>query len=649
MITDLKNIAGVGPKLLKQFRDQGIWNTYDLVSYLPKNYDNFSVVDVDSLKHEEVSTVIGTIYAPLFTVKKKVVWTTTSILVQDKLIKLNIFGRDYLTKVFKKDDVVLVKGKYNIFKNEMNVIHITKNQDIPEIKPIYQIPNVYDKTVHNIIKTVVENESVELYETLPKRFVDKYHLMGRKEAYITAHFPKDENSLKNAQYRFKVEEAFFHLLKYHLNMPSKPKRDSLNYNIEWVREQISLLPYQLTFDQQEATNDCFRDFKSEYAMYRLIQGDVGTGKTFVTFIAALGCISAGYQVAFLAPTEILARQHYENFNQYFSHVPNALLTSSLKDKDATINKLINNDISIIFGTHMLANDSVAFNKLGLVIIDEQHKFGVETRDTLIKKSITGDTIYLSATPIPRSLSLTFFGDLAVSNMKQKPVKTPEIKSYILEDKSISKVIGVLKAAQQKNEQSFIVVPAIKKNQKMHSIHSVFSILEPHFNPNDFYVIHGQLKSEEIELIIDRFMHNPKGILLSTTMIEVGIDVKGASTIIIMGAEHFGLSSLHQLRGRVGRGSVPGQCYFVSKKTDIERLKFLVETTDGFLLSQYDLKLRGPGIFSSVIQSGHTQFKYLDLFTDLKLLQTIVEDVKYYTKRIDTYPHLKKRISYANMI
>lgn len=649
MIRDLSLIPGVGPKNLKIFKGHGISNTYDLVTNLPKKYENFSLVDIENLKHLEEATIIGLISAPFYTVKKRVVLTTTTLLVQDKVVKLLIFGRDYISKEFSLNDKVIVKGKYNMFKNEINVTYISKKIDTPNIQPIYQIEHISDRTIQKMIEYVFSNNLVDVFETLPTKFIEHEKLMHRKTAILTMHFPKNETDLEIAQYRFKVEEAFFHLMKYHLSMPPKLKRTPLSYDVGWVKEQISLLPYQMTLEQQEAVNDCFRDFKSDYSMYRLIQGDVGTGKTFVTFIAALGAISAGYQVAFLAPTEILARQHFENFNKHFGHIPSALLTSSLKDKKETMNRLNSNDVSIVFGTHILSSESVIFDKLGLVVIDEQHKFGVETRENLIKKSVTGDTIYLSATPIPRSLSLTYFGSLEVSNIKQKPVNTTPIESYLLDDKDISKIIAALKVVGQNNEQSFIVVPAISEGNKSHSIHSVFSILEPHFNPDDFYVIHGQLKYEEIELIMDRFMQNPKGILLSTTIIEVGIDVKNASTIIIMGADNFGLSQLHQLRGRVGRGSIPGKCYFVSSKKDVERLNFLLETTDGFLLSQYDLKLRGPGVFSSIIQSGYTRFEYLDLNTDLKLLQGIVKDVKYYVEHIEKYPYLKKRIFKSNVI
>ncbi|WP_025725105.1 ATP-dependent DNA helicase RecG [Acholeplasma granularum] len=645
MKKELIDVPLIGPKIVKYLNQQRIYSIYDLVNYLPKSYSDFRVKSFDSLNHLETATIIGKISKSLEVTHKKVHIIHTSILTSDlHEVNLTIFGRSYLTKQLKLGDEVIVKGKYNLFYNEINVDYISTNLKVPDIKPIYQMENISDPKFSNIIKNIFLNHLVEIYETLPTKLIKKHNLMDRKLALKTMHLPYDYNELNDAYNRFKYEEAFLHLLKYHLSLAPRKLRGPINYDINWVKLQIKKLPYNLTKDQKEATNDIFIDYKQNYSTYRLIQGDVGTGKTFVTFIAALGMISAGYQVAFLAPTEILVRQHHENFKNHFPDIKSELLTSSIKNKNDILKKLETGDTKIIFGTHILSSDQTIFNNLGLAIIDEQHKFGVDLRDNLIKKVITGDTIYLSATPIPRSLSLTFFGDLDVSNIKEKPRNTTPIKSYLLDDKKFDKVISILKDTQIKFEQSFIVVPAIMDAGIKHSIHSIFTKLEPFFNSADLYVIHGQLKFEEIESIMDDFMNNPKGILLSTTIIEVGIDVKNATTIIIMGAEYFGLSQLHQLRGRVGRGNKSGSCYFVSSKTDTERLKLLLEHHDGFNLSLYDLKLRGPGVFSSITQSGQFNFKYLDLKTDLKILQELIPDVKYYKKNIDKYTYLKKLIS-----
>lgn len=643
MNKDLLTISGVGEKVNRYFRQKGLWNTYDLITYLPKKYSDFAVTSFDMLKDLDVVTVVGTISSELKTFKKKVELTTTKISLDEHLINLSIFGRGYLDKQLKTGDLVLVKGKYNFFKNEITVLFISKHTNIPEIKPIYDIDHIPDSNVSKIIKTIFEENSVDIYETLPDKLITKYGLISRKEALYQLHFPTSQNDLEQAFLRQKYEEALLHLLSYHMYKAPKQKRDPILYDIHKVKSYIKRLPYQLTFDQQEAVNDIFKDYKQDDSTYRLIQGDVGSGKTFVTFIAVLGMITAGYQVAFMAPTELLAKQHHENFNKYFSDIESCILTSSSKDKSSLLDEVSTGLIKVVFGTHMLALDATKFNNLGLVIIDEQHKFGVDIRDNLIRKSVTKDTIYLSATPIPRSLTLTFFGDLEVSSIKQKPVKKAPIHTRIINQKVDEEIIRILKQTQSLLQQSFVVVPSILENLNKDSIESTYDRLKPYFSFDDLYVVHGKLKMEEIDLVMDRFIKNPKGILLSTTIIEVGIDVKNATTMIILGAEHFGLSQLHQIRGRVGRGNLQGNCYLVSKKTDVARLDFLEKTDDGFLLSAYDLKLRGPGVFSGIIQSGQVKFKYLDLGTDMNIIKQMKVEAKYYLAHIDKYLYLKKRI------
>lgn len=644
MNIELINLNGVGEKLNRTFRNLGIWNSYDLVSYLPKKYENYAVSNFDELRHQEIVTVIGVIETPVQIIRKRVELLTTFINVDDSSIKLLIFGRSYLDKKLSIGTKVLVRGKFNLFTREINVSDISFTENIPEVKPIYGIEGVSDLTVRKLIKEVFEKDAVDIFETLPIDLIKKYQIIPRKKALYQLHFPSNEQELLLALDRLKREEAFFHLLSYIYNLAPKTKRDLIAYDIQAVKKYIGYIPYQLTIDQQEAVNDIFRDFKKNESLYRLIQGDVGSGKTFVGFIAALGMITAGYQVAFMAPTEILARQHFDNFNKYFSEIKSVLLTSSVSNKKDILETIENGKTKIIFGTHSLASEQTKYHKLGLVIIDEQHKFGVEVRDQLISKSNTKDTLYLTATPIPRSLTLTAFGDLDTSIIKMKPLIKNEVKTALLSDDDFEKIAEILRDSQKKNEQSFIIVPAILEGNKKHTIHSVYARLEILFNDENLYVIHGKLKQDEIDLIMQRFSENPKGILLSTSIIEVGIDVKNATTIIIMGAENFGLSSLHQLRGRVGRGEKPGRCYLVSDKVDSERLGILLETTDGFKLAEYDLKLRGPGVFSGIIQSGQLKFKYIDLVSDLKILNQMKNDAKYYVENIEKYKYLKKKIS-----
>lgn len=643
MNKDLKDIHGVGPKILRSFRYKGIWNTYDLISYVPKSYEDFVVQNLKDLKHGDEVTLQGYIADAPKRFKKQVVVLKYPLKVENSIVELTIFGRPYLEKELQVNQMVLVKGKYNFFKNELLVSFITKDIKTPILKPIYQIDELHDKVVSNIIQTIFDEQVVDIFETLPDEIIQKYQLIQRKEAYYHLHFPSSMEMLKKAQYRFKVEEAFFHSLKYLHQLTPKHPRKSIEYQIQWIKEMIGRIPYQLTLDQQEAVNDIFRDFKQEVSMYRLIQGDVGTGKTNVAFIGMLGMINAGYQSALMAPTEILAKQHYENFTKLYPDIPSVFITSQSKQKDQILKDIQTGAYKVIFGTHILGL-SVEFSNLGLVIIDEQHKFGVEIRDQLIKKSVTKDTLYLTATPIPRSLSLSYFGDLEISNIKQKPKHKLPIQTMIFYDEPIDEIIKLIKESQSINEQTFIVTPLIEQGLKGPSIESMLDILRNELEHEHLYVIHGRLDSSEVDTILAEFILNPKGVLLATTMIEVGIDVPNATKIFIMGANNFGLSQLHQLRGRVGRGEKLGKCYLVTDKSDHDRLEFLVSTEDGFLLSEYDLKLRGPGIFSSFIQSGQTKYQFIDMIQDLDILKRVRKDAARYAKQLEKYPYLKNRIN-----
>lgn len=643
MNIEIEKLPGVGPNNLKSFRSEGIWNSYDLVSYLPKKYSNYSLTNYAFLRHNEVVSVEGIVNTEIKVNHARVSYLTLSILVDDFPVRLIIFGRNYLDKVLNIGKKIIVKGKFNLYKNEINVTEILLNENTPEIKPNYGIENISDLLVTKLLKHIFNNQLVDIYETLPKELIYKHKIMPRKDALYELHFPESSEKLKLAIERLKKEEAFFHLLSYMYHLNPKLKREPIKYDIKVVKSYIDKLPYQLTLDQQNAVNDVFKDYKKNESVYRLIQGDVGSGKTFVAFLSALGAITAGYQVAFMAPTEILAKQHYENFKNLFPDISINFLSSTVKNKKEVLFNLENGSTKILFGTHSLASDSTIYHNLGLVIIDEQHKFGVETREQLINKSTTKDTIYLTATPIPRSLTLTYFGDLDTSIIKMKPVKKPEVKTHLILDNKFDEVLDILKQTSKRGEQSFIVVPAIEEGNKKYTIHSVFSKLDAFFNDENLYVIHGQLKQDEIDLIMQRFTQNPHGILLSTTIIEVGIDVKSATTIIILGADNFGLSSLHQLRGRVGRGDKPGNCYLVSSKIDTDRLLVLKDINDGFKLAEYDLKLRGPGVFSSIIQSGQYKFKYIDLSTDLNILVEMKNDAKYYITNLDKYKYLSNKI------
>jgi ATP-dependent DNA helicase RecG len=643
MNVNLKEVKGVGDKYVKIFRQKGLWNTYDLLSYAPKCYDNYIISDPHELKHLEVYTLKGIIIEKPQTIKRKVSLTTTFFEVEGFKFKLIIFGREYLDKQLNVGEEYIVKGQYNLFKNEINVQTITKGVNQKEIKPIYRIDGIPDTHISKIVEEIFKEEQVDIFETLPIDFLKKHFLYSRKKALKELHLPTSYETLQKAITRFKMEEALIEVLTYTTKFNPKKKRSKRLYNLEYVKHQIDQLPFQLTLDQQEAVNDIFRDYKRLESMYRLIQGDVGSGKTVVAFIAALGLISAGYQVAFMAPTELLARQHYQRFVELFSDVKTVLYTGSSKGKDSIEDEIMMNQTSMIFGTHALANKDLRFGNLGLVIIDEQHKFGVEVRQRLISKGDVVDVLYLTATPIPRSLFLTYFSQLDISIIKQKPNSRKTVETVLLSDKDALRVLEILKERQANFEQSFVVVPAIDTKKKAYTIETIFGMLETMFDHDHLYVIHGKMSQHDIDSVMDTFAKDPKGILLSTTMIEVGIDIKNATTMVIFGAEHFGLSQLHQLRGRIGRGDKMGTCYLLSPKNDLERLKFLEETQDGFILSDFDLKLRGPGIFSDYIQTGNLKLNFLDLTLDQDIIKMVRKDALEIYKNLDQYPYLKKRI------
>lgn len=643
MIKSIELVKGVGPKIKSILNQEGIYSTYDLILYVPKNYENFSVQSIHDLQHDKVVTIKGIVSSNIENIKKKVLMSKFKLNVEKNEITVITFNRRYLQKSISIGKEILVKGKYNVFKNEIVASNITTIIDTPEIKPIYGILGIPDSKIHAIIEEIYKEKLVDIYNLVPDELIHKYHMLDRSKVYQLLHFPKSNHDIFLARETLKKEEAFFHLLKYNIERIPRYKRDPIPYDINLVKSYIEKLPFELTHDQKHATNDIFKDFKFNQQMYRLIQGDVGSGKTIVSFIAALGALSAGYQVAFMAPTEILIQQHYESFKEIFNDINTACLTSNSKNKEDIIENVKNGSIKMIFGTHILSNPVVEYKKLGLVIIDEQHKFGVEQRENLIKKSLTKDTIYLTATPIPRSLALTFFNELDISSIKEKPSERKSVLTKIIHQNDFDFIINLIKENQALLNQTLIVAPQIEKSENLYSVLELYEKFKDEFNDH-LYVVHGKLHDDEIQRTFNDFIKDEKGILISTTIIEVGMNLKDATLLFIMDAHQFGLSTLHQLRGRIGRGSKSGICYLVSDK-DSERLQYLKDNYDGFKLSEYDLKLRGPGIFSNMIQTGFQGFKYLDLTNDFNLLKSMHEDVLYYAQNIEKFPRLKKEIAY----
>jgi ATP-dependent DNA helicase RecG len=633
--TKLEQVKGVGPKLLYVFRQKNIWSTYDLILNYPKSYEDFSIDHIHHLKHKDKMTVSGKITSPIKSnpYAKTHVSTFQMELFGDQ-IEIIAFNKPYLGKQFVLNDEIVVKGTYQLYKHQIIAQSIVKKEKNIEIKPIYHIESIHDKTIMNLVTSIFDENQVQIYETIPDVFLDKYHMPSRFDAYKMLHLPKSFDEIKQAKRRFKYEEAFYLQLKLKAELKkNQTPRKPISYDITQIKAFINQLPYELTNDQKQAVNDIYLDYKKDYAHYRLIQGDVGSGKTLVSLLATLPLLQNHKQVAFMAPTELLANQHYQYFKNHFKNTKIALLTSKTKQKEQLKEAIKNHEYDIIIGTHALIENDVIFDQLGLIIIDEQHKFGVQTRNQLIDKSMCKDVIFLTATPIPRTLAMVAFGESNVSIIKEKPKERKKVETHYLLKKDIQKLYDAINQKIKNKEHVFVVVPAITSTHVEDNIETVKQSLMLNFNC-PIFVLHGQLSANEQSEQMEKFMYMPGSILLSTTMIEVGLDIPTATLIAIYSADHFGLSQLHQLRGRVGRSNLASQCFVISTKEDIERLDVLTKTEDGFKLSEYDLLQRGPGDFLGDEQSGYLNFNFLDLLDDYKILLEASKNVEWVMSQKD---------------
>ena len=636
--TPLKNVNGVGSQLIKHFISVGIYNTYQLVNYIPSGYENMLESDIDLARHNDVITIVGTLNSEISvtTLRKilKIEFTLTIKLYQIDIIMFR--PTDFMSGNFNLGDQILVKGKFNLYASKIEAVIVKKyNVSHSLIIPKYKIEGIMDTIIQKIVKNIFDNKQVTILESIPQDFILKHHLLSKADSLEKIHLPKTNEDLENAYKRLKYEEALF----LQLGIQTKRKRiyrEPINYDINEVKKFIDIIPYELTKDQKEAVNDIFRDFKKDEISYRLIQGDVGSGKTIVSLIAAYGIITTNRQVAIMVPTEILATQHYNLIKKMFGKIITVeLLTQKVKNKANIKERLLSGEINLIVGTQSLIQDDVEFNNLGLVIIDEQHRFGVNARTALEQKSKKADSIYLTATPIPRTLAISFFGNMDISSIKEKPGNRKNVQTFYFTDNQLKDVYKQMHKELELGNQAFVVVPAIFSDLKDENIETVEKKIKAEFN-NEVFVIHGGLSSKEIEGQMQLFSETKSSILIATTMIEVGLDIKNASIMVIFAAENFGLSQLHQLRGRIGRNDQQAYCYVISKKDDVDRLSFFATHHDGFILSEFDLKERGPGEFIGLKQSGKLEYQYLNFNTDYNILIDTLEDAKDILRIPDLY-------------
>ncbi|MEG0026474.1 MAG: ATP-dependent DNA helicase RecG [Bacilli bacterium] len=633
---DLNDIKGIGFKTIKQLNKLNIFNTSDLLNYFPYRYDIIKVSDLNNLKNDYKIIVDGLVLniPHIYYINHKLDKMTFQLKSNQIIFNVTIFNRGFLKQYLSVNKSITVIGKYQQ-KNDRIIaseIILKALGDKLIIKPIYhKLKGISNNFIHKRINDVIKQ--IEVTDYIPSYLVKKYKFLAKKTSLLIIHNPTDLTQLKQARIRLKYEELFIFMLK--INNLKKYKENKLgikrNVAYEKVNMVIKKLPFCLTTDQLKAIKIIYNNLTTNQVMNRLLQGDVGSGKTIVSFLAIFINYLANYQSALMAPTELLAQQHYNDFLNLFSdyNIKCTLLTgkTTIKNKQEIYEQLKNGKIDVIIGTHSLISESVKYYNLGLVITDEQHRFGVRQRENFKNKGKSPDVLYMSATPIPRTYAITLYGDMDISSIKTMPIGRKKIKTWLINSKRINDVFILMKQELIKNHQIYVVAPLIEEKEKITGtdVYKLEQTMNVVFGDNyNIGILHGQMSGIEKVDIMTKFKKNILQILISTTVIEVGIDVKNATVIIIFDSFRFGLSTIHQLRGRVGRNEHQSYCILISDK-ETKRLDVLTKTFDGFKISEADFKLRGSGEIFGIKQSGDMNFYIADIKKDYDLVLMAKED------------------------
>ena len=641
-----------GPKTFEILKKLGINTISDLINLFPKKYLDFNITE---LIDGDVF-VSGTVFSDAKNtfVKKNMTYTSFDVLVNGKVIKVTIFNRTFLSPKIKEGTQIFIDGKYEERNEKIVATNIYFSITENTFEPIYDIDGIPSKSLKKAILNTIDDYKDYIYETLPKFIIEKYNLLNIVDAYKLVHNPSNRLDIDNAYKRFKYEEflTFELKLQYIRLLNKNEKKTPKKWDINVIRDFIKTIPFEFTDAQKRVTNEIYKDLKSDYPMNRLVQGDVGSGKTIIASLAIYAVALDGYEACLMAPTEVLAYQHYENLTSLFkdTKIKVGLLTSGIKGKKRIelLDKIKNHEIDVIIGTHALFTEDIIYDNLGLVITDEQHRFGVNQRKMLREKGFNPDVLYLTATPIPRTLAISLFGDMDLSIIDELPKGRKEIKTKVVLEDNIEACFSFVEKEIENEHQIYVISPLIEESKKLdlHDVGDTFNIFKERFPNYKIEVLHGKMKQNEKDEILQRFKNQEFQILISTTVIEVGIDNPNATVMMIFNAERFGLSQLHQLRGRVGRGEVESYCFLVTNNIDAKRLKIIESTTDGFKLAEEDLKLRGPGDFFGLRQSGLPNFKFGNLITDFKLIEKAKNDAVFivFEVGLDKYFYLKDKVN-----
>lgn len=653
----LDEIKGIGPKTILSLNSLGIYTLDDLLNYFPYRYNVLKPVSLSTASDDDQVLINGYIENPIkvFFIKKNLNKLSFKLNTGTELINVTIFNRAFIKPNLSVGKQISVLGKYNrknntFVANDIKLVPILRET----IEPVYHLNaglkrNSFIKIIDNAL-----SKNYFVTNNIPDYLMNKYKFVDKMVAIKDIHKPINLQSIKDSKLMLIYEELFTFMLKMNylkLNQKNVDEFYERMIKEDKVNKFIETLPFTLTNDQVNAIEEIKNDFNNPKRMNRLILGDVGSGKTIVAFIALYMNYITGYQGVMMAPTEILAKQHYENMINLFKNfdLKMELLTSSTlkKTRSDIIKRLASGDVDVLIGTHSVLNDEIIFKNLGLVVTDEQHRFGVNQRNMLQKKGRLSDVLYLSATPIPRTLALTLFGDMDITEIKSKPSNRKPIETKLFKNKDIKDVLFMMLDEIKKGHQIYVVAPLIEDENEtgMETVKELKNKIDTAFNhkiPID--ILHGKLKNKDKEEIMNNFKLNKTKILISTTVIEVGVDVKNATMMVIFNAERFGLATLHQLRGRIGRNDLESKCILISDY-DTPRLKILEESNDGFYISEKDFELRGSGDLFGVKQSGDMDFKIANMKTDFKILQQCALDSKEFLENVDLnkYPIQKNII------
>ncbi len=609
---EVSALNGIGPKTKEQLNNNGIYSVSHLIEYFPSRYEYLDL-GLKEGKCTIKATVISQPKIAFF--KRNLSAMTFKIDCEGQLINTVIYNRNYLLKQLPVGREVIIQGSYDKRMVASNLYFTYE-----PVKPHYRVKEIAQGSLRKYIKQALQFKDL-VSETMALEQIEKYKLYTKSQLLSVVHNPRNKEDVVQIYRRSKYEEFLLYQLEMKYLRKFK-KLDGIKVSFDSkVNDFLTALPYSLTSDQKEAIKVIMTDLNSEEAMNRLLQGDVGSGKTIVSIAGLLNCYLNGYQSVMMAPTEMLAEQHYKSIQNLLPDVNVILLTSSTKDELAL--KRIELENAIIIGTHALFQKDVVFNNLALVVTDEQHRFGVEQRKSLVQKGLRPNILNMSATPIPRTLAISIFGDIDVSSIQEMPKGRKPVETKTINFKELDEVVAVAQKEIDVNRQVYIVAPMIEESENVDAvnIHQTAEFFEKKLQGKTA-ILHGRMKTQEKEDIMKSFATGKVDCLISTTVIEVGMDVPNATLMVILNADRFGLSQLHQLRGRVGRGEHQSYCYLVSDSKNeltMDRLQVLVDTDNGFEISEADLKLRGPGDFLGSRQSGFPEFRFGDVFKDFKIL------------------------------